>query len=685
LWRHEEGSPTDPLPAPTGSSSDKERSQVLWRSNEGGLGEGVAPDDEGAPLVISPLEQPARRRGWPRRVAMISATILVALFAADLAFSVVRLRRSLGVISVGLRNAQRYLGQEDLGAAADEVALATANARYAADAEDRPALAMLATIPGMGDDARTIRAISQAARRSVEAASAVIDAAEEMSLSGGDFASALYRDGQLQVDTIQSGTDDISRAASLLRDAVDVLDDAPEGNLAPVSEALMDARRQLSQASEAAANGEALFQVLPGFAGSEEPATYLLAFQAPSEARATGGFIGFYGILHASAGEFRLGHTGPVRELLRDERTPVAAPAWFAENYSGVGALLDPRLVNSSPNFPVVSDVLLNLYDAAEDESLDGVVAMDPLALAEMMKATGPIDVPGYPDPVTSESAADLIMHDSYLRFDGEEQNVFLTRLIGRFWRELRDADFESAVLAEAIGEAVSTRHLQLYSRDDEVQSGLVDLEAAGDYQSAGPNVQLVFHNNYGTNKVDYFLERSIDTSIELGRDGSADVTTRVTMVNNAPPGPDSPLLTSADEDVATGVNSMLLNYLVPETSEILGLRMSGERERPFEYFDEDFPVAWAVVEIPPGESISVTLRYRVHGAVEFVQDAWRASFTMVPQPTATPDRYSISILPPDGFTISTLDGEPTDDSTAFRDRGILDRKLTVEVGLAPR
>jgi hypothetical protein len=347
--------------------------------------------------------------------------------------------------------------------------------------------------------------------------------------------------------------------------------------------------------------------------------------------------------------------------------------------------LLDPRLVNSSPNFPVVSDVLLNLYDAAEDESLDGVVAMDPLALAEMMKATGPIDVPGYPDPVTSESAADLIMHDSYLRFDGEEQNVFLTRLIGRFWRELRDADFESAVLAEAIGEAVSTRHLQLYSRDDEVQSGLVDLEAAGDYQSAGPNVQLVFHNNYGTNKVDYFLERSIDTSIELGRDGSADVTTRVTMVNNAPPGPDSPLLTSADEDVATGVNSMLLNYLVPETSEILGLRMSGERERPFEYFDEDFPVAWAVVEIPPGESISVTLRYRVHGAVEFVQDAWRASFTMVPQPTATPDRYSISILPPDGFTISTLDGEPTDDSTAFRDRGILDRKLTVEVGLAPR
>jgi hypothetical protein len=616
---------------------------------------------------------------------VVLLTIVLALFAGDLAFSLVRLRRSLTVVGDSLSNAQRSLSQEDLQAAADHVALAETNAGVAADAENRPALGVLSRVPWIGEDARAVLAISEAARGSADAASAVIDAAEDMALSGGDFTSTLYRDGRLQVETIRQGADDISRAADTLRGAVQVLDAAPVPHLSPISHALADARDQVGGASDAAAHGDALLQALPGFAGAEEPKTYLLAFQAPSEARATGGFIGFYGILHARDGEFRLGHTGPIRELLREERTPVAAPEWFEENYAGVGALLDPRLVNSSPNFPVVGEVLLNLHEAAVGDALDGVVAMDPLALADMMQATGPIQVPGYPQMVTSENVARLMMRDSYLQFTGEEQNVFLTDLVRRFWRDLTRAEFESQVLAEAIGEAASSRHLQLYTRDDAVQARLADLDVTGDYASSGPNVQMVFHNNYGTNKVDYFLQRDIDTTVELRSDGTADVTTKVTMINTAPAGPSSPLLSSADEDVAIGVNSMLLNYLLPESAEVSALRMSGSGGRPFEYFDEEHPVAWSVVEIPPGETVVATLKYRVHRAIEFSEHSGRAELTLVPQPTARPDQYSLAIVPPEGLVISAVDGEATEASDGYRAQGTFDKKVTVEVELTAR
>jgi hypothetical protein len=603
---------------------------------------------------------------------VVLLTIVLALFAGDLAFSLVRLRRSLTVVGDSLSNAQRSLSQEDLQAAADHVALAETNASFAADAEDRPALGFLSRIPWIGDDARAVLAIAEAGQRSAAAASAVIDAAEDMSLSGGNLTSTLYRDGRLQLETIRLGADDISRAAGLLRGAVGVLEGAPHPHLPSVSGALLAARSQIAGVSETAARGDALLRALPGFAGAEEPKRYLLAFQAPSEARATGGLIGFYGILRARDGELKLGHIGPISELLRERRTPVDAPGWFEENYAGVGALLDPRLVNSSPNFPVVGEVLLNLHEAAAGDALDGVVAMDPLALADMMQATGPIQVPGYPEIVTSENVARVMMRDSYLQFSGDEQNTFLTDLVSRFWRDLRGAEFESQALADAIGEAASSRHLQLYTRDEAVQAHLADLDITGDYASSGPNVQMVFHNNYGINKVDFFLERSIDTSISLHTDGSADVTTKVTLVNNAPAGPSSLLLDSSDPDVKTGVNSMLLSFLLPESSEVVTLDMNGEDTLPFEYFDENHPVAWTVLDIPPRQSEVVTLRYRVHGVI--TRDG-KFMYSLVPQPTARSDRYSLVVVPPVGFAISAEDSDHT--VAELRSRGIFERTMT--------
>src|SRR5918994_6691307 len=89
--------------------------------------------------------------------------------------------------------------------------------------------------------------------------------------------------------------------------------------------------------------------------------------------------------------------------------------------------------------------------------------------------------------------------------------------------------------LVTGVGAAASTSHLKVYSRDDATQDKLEELGVDGDFTDAGPNVQMVFTNNYGPTKLDYFLHRSIDTSIALQAQDEARIRTTVTLTNTAP------------------------------------------------------------------------------------------------------------------------------------------------------
>src|SRR3712207_4822091 len=104
-------------------------------------------------------------------------------------------------------------------------------------------------------------------------------------------------------------------------------------------------------------------------------------------------------------------------DLLEPTPPPVDAPAWFREHYGPLDALRSVQQVNESPHFPVVSEVLLSIYESKKGDRPDGVIAMDPIALGYMLEGMEPLRAPGLDVDVTSENAADVILHDSYLAF----------------------------------------------------------------------------------------------------------------------------------------------------------------------------------------------------------------------------------------------------------------------------
>ncbi|MSW65530.1 MAG: DUF4012 domain-containing protein, partial [Actinobacteria bacterium] len=146
---------------------------------------------------------------------------------------------------------------------------------------------------------------------------------------------------------------------------------------------LTDFESQLAGLSAAAEAG-------PGLLGAQGPRRYLLLVQNNAEARASGGIVGAYGVLSATDGRLVLEDVGPGSELVPTAGPVVDLGPEYARRYARLGALQDWRELTATPDFPSAAQVALALWRETRGEQLDGVVSVDPVALADVLQAVGP-------------------------------------------------------------------------------------------------------------------------------------------------------------------------------------------------------------------------------------------------------------------------------------------------------
>ena len=605
------------------------------------------------------------------------------VLAADAGYVVWGLAHLLPRASESLEAARSGLAGADMTAFRRHSSSALDAALEAGRLEAHPSFRMATLLPLLGTEARTLAALSDSAEHAARAGLAGAQAGDAIGITPDGLAASVYQDGRVDLEAVARASPFMEAAARRLGLAAALLRSAPEPVLSPLRDALVMAREQTIRAEESAGGAAALFERLPSLLGGESQRRYLLAFQALGEARATGGVMGAYGVLEAADGRLRLTRVGPVEDGFPNElANPVSGPPWFERSYGSQHALSQVQQANLSPNFPVAAKVWLRMYRSANGDRLDGVVAMDPLTLAEVMRGTGPIALGGFRGPLTAGSVSDSLLLDSYLDFSTEaEQNRYLIEVVRGFWSELRAGDIDSpGAFAEGLGEAVRTKHLKVYSRDAGDQRALSTLGLDGDYP-AGPNLQLVFNNNYSTNKVDYFLQRRIETTIDLLPTGDARVATTASLTNAAPSGPSSELLGPGPQaDDPPGLNRMFLGFLLPRGANIGALSTGEQRSSlPSTYSDSGYPVAWDLVEVPAGETGRAIVEYTIEDAAQLRDDGGRLTWSLEPQTGVTPARFSLRVSPPDGYRFL---GQA--DSQSFVAAGVLDQTRIFRVELEP-
>jgi hypothetical protein len=291
-----------------------------------------------------------------------------------------------------------------------------------------------------------------------------------------------------------------------------------------VTQARADAITHADRLLDSAARGQDALDVAAAMLGTDGPRRYLIAVQNPAELRGTGGLIGFLAVLEVTDGRPSLAEPDGVDASSRVDGTVllttgrftrvvdgaggggVDAQADFVERYGGVGGPLLLPSTNVDPDLPTVAPLILDQYELASGERLDGLIAIDPVGLQVIQQALGPLDVP--------DEVAGLV--------DGA-------------WDPLR--------LAHAAGTAVTSRHLQIMSVYREEQEVLEHLGAAGQLRVAGPEDDLLAITavNVAGNKADAHVAHRIRHDVALrppqldGDDPTIDrtVTTHI-VVDNA-------------------------------------------------------------------------------------------------------------------------------------------------------
>lgn len=595
---------------------------------------------------------PARRKRRERmrqaRRALLWTGIVVVLLAADAGYALFRVGTQLDKARDHLLAGVEAFRDEDLTRARSDLEEAHSLAASVANMRVHPGFSLGMFLPVVGGDMRTLDVLAKSAEGASEAALKILEATEDVAVSR-DLTGAFYRQGRFRFDALDEARPYLGDASRAIARSAELLRDNVAPRFEPIEEALRTARERVWDAEEAIERARVLGAALPGLLGEDEPKEYLLMFQTPSEARGTGGLFGLYGVLRARNGSIEVDDVNPIRELMRPYPAEnVDAPPWFVTRYERFESVRDSSQANLSAHFPTVAEVMLDLARSISDRRFDGVVAMDPVAMGQLF-GEGSIAVEGLGATVTADNIEKVLLHDIYDIEDQEEQESYLRRLVDQFWNKVENEGLDP----EGVAEAATSKHIKWFSSNEALQADLLAADLGDDFTDSGRNVQFVFHNNRGVNKIDYFLDRSIETEIELTGAGEALVSTTISLRNRAPSGPASNRLGPGFPQDEPGVNRMYLNTILPMDARVIGYEVDGEVRRPQFATEAGYPVAWDLVELDAGESSEVRLEYFLRDA--FDPDDGIFEMTLYPHAAVRPDHLEVTVTSREGNRLSVL------------------------------
>lgn len=439
----------------------------------------------------------------------------------------------------------------------------------------------------LGDDLAAVESDLRAVRRdlapawalgsrlgspTMRAAPALLDAGAELASAG-----ALASDIAEQMVTTLTTESGVDLAEDRLREAVSVLVAHPAElamaaqrvewaqaalDAIPVTgldSRIYDAVMQLDRALPLVTAGLRLAHRAPALLGFDGPRRYLILAQNNDELRATGGFIAGVGLLTLEAGKIAgLSFNDSYAVDNFDKPHPLAPESM--KRMLGI-ELWVVRDANWSPDFPAGGRTAAEIYGTDHEVAIDGVIAIDMYVLQELVEATGPLHLDGYPEVATGGNLIDLMRYywgPLSMGFTLEEWQNLPWEEKARLWFPRRK-DFVQKLTQSllqqvfagvagqnlpAIGQAamrsMNERHLLVFLFDEEAQQVFADHHWDGAVLSTTGDYLQVVNANIGYNKANAKIDQTTEYVVKVRADGSAEgqVTLRY---HHAAPATDQP------------------------------------------------------------------------------------------------------------------------------------------------
>lgn len=272
-----------------------------------------------------------------------------------------------------------------------------------------------------------------------------------------------------------------------------------------------------------------LIPILPEFLGLDgTKRVYMVLLQNENELRASGGFIGSYGILTINDGKWQDLEINDVYQADGQLKGHVEPPAEIKKYLGEAGWFM--RDANWQASFPLASKDIQWFLEKETGRQVDGVVALNLETVKGILGVLGEVYVPDFKEKINQsnlyEEAEYYAENDS---FAGSGQKAsFLGAVSKQLVEEVKGMNGANGEkLIEILVDLLNRREILVNLNQSAAQQSVASAGWDGAiYQGkcTGENCLAdylyIVESNFGVNKANYFLYRNIERSVDINENG---------------------------------------------------------------------------------------------------------------------------------------------------------------------
>ncbi|UDY23607.1 DUF4012 domain-containing protein [Nocardioides sp. Kera G14] len=437
-------------------------------------------------------------------------------------------------------------------------------------------------LPVLGDDASSVETASGVlAELGREGLAPLVDAARDVSAN-----TFQPKDHVFPLARIVA----VRRPAGMSRAAFDRADGVLDGIrtaglLGPVARRVAELRELVGAARAALTPAYTASRLLPTLVGADGPRDYLLVLQNNAEVRAAGGLPGSLSLIHAERGRVTIVEQMDMNDLGQSDR-PILPLTADEAGLFGTGLGRVGQDASLTPDIPRAAELIRARWEQTGHRQIDGVLFVDPVAIAQLLVGVGPVPVPDYVD-VTAASVVAAVentiyrVHPNDAGAQSDYQNAVAKAVFNAFVEGRGDSVASIQGLVTGVSEGRIRAHF--FDRDD--QRLIAGTTIAGELpQQADEHPDVgVYLNDSTQAKMSYYLRNDTTLLASSCIGGVQELAGRIELTNDTPTDladlPWSVTGAPAAGDYLTPGQQLLIVYVwAPVGGQVTALAYDGRR-----------------------------------------------------------------------------------------------------------
>ncbi|WP_188939790.1 DUF4012 domain-containing protein [Nakamurella endophytica] len=550
-----------------------------------------------------------RRRRLVGRV-LLGVGVLVLLFAGWVGWRTYQAYRALSDAAnqvTQLQGSIRGVADIDVPSARASVAVLQDSSSDAVSATSDPFYRAATVLPWVGPNLSAIQGIAQTVDGlSHTTAPALLEAATTVTP-----AAMVPVNGAIPVAPLVAASNDLQAADREVSTALTRMTGIDRSGLVgPVAQAVGQLQDKLTDLQGTTGPAARIARLAPAMLGADGARSYLVVFQNLAEPRATGGIFGSYARLVVDHGAISVAEQGASSRTLPEFDPPLSLPPIVSRTLYGDLPGRYPTDVNLMPDFPTAAQLFARMYAERKGAAVDGVLAIDPVALGYMLQGADPIDI-GRGQQLTSSTITEILLSRVYQLFpepsDAQARDSFLSAATAKAFEAVTRSPNDASAELRGLTRASAEGRLLLWSAHPAEQQDLAATEISGQLgdDSAGPTVG-VFRNDATGAKLGFYASGSATLAAGACQGADRVLQLSVPMSSSAP--------SSGLSDYVLGLAKagdyvLRTNVLVvaPLGAGLGQVQVDGRAVPVARTTQDGRAVAMVTVELPPGSSATLT------------------------------------------------------------------------------